>query len=162
MIASRHQVGWLPAVESAPSDDVPPSPAPRSFRLKAREFTVDNVPISTPTSFEPTDVREHFQAAAGALLTPIPPTAKNDVHDLLAANLAAAQAAGLNDVKPVGRRPSRRLRDYLLVAVPVNLTIAGVALFFHSSPVVLVFALAGFVMFNLRLAWSMWVVMDDY
>ena len=149
----------------APPSGSPPDPAPRKFQFKAREFTVDNAPVSTPSASGPTDVREHFRAAAAGNPNLLPPPAtkrENEVHHILRANVAHADSAGLNEVKPVARRPSRRRRDYLIVAGTINLLLGGIALFFRDAPIVLVFALAGFVLFNICLAWSMWVVLDDY
>lgn len=149
--------------EPSPSDPPSESGAPK-FRLKPREFPVANVPVSTPSLFEPTDVQAHFRAAAAGapLVAPVGPTPKNDIHEILRTNLAADEAAGLHAVKPVSPRPSRRRRDYVIVAGSVNLLLFGLALFFRDAPVVLIFVLAAFVLFNLRLAWSMWIVMDDY
>jgi len=152
-------------MDDAPASPVPPEPAPPKFRFKPREFPVENVPVSAPSTQGPTDVQGHFRAAAAGnpSLTPTPgPPPENEIHGILRANVAHAGAAGLNEVKPVARRPSRRLRDYLIVAGAYNLFLGAVAWKFREAPVMLVFVLAAFVLFNLRLAWSMWVVMDDY
>ncbi len=142
--------------------DPPTDGERRAFRFKPREFTTVNPPVSTPSD-TPTDVREHFTLASAKP----PPTAHpvsarttdNEIHAVLRDNLAHADAAGLNDVKPAVRRRSRRLRDYFLVTTLMNAVIAAVA---YLSPGAQLFCLAGAVMFNVSFTWIIWFVMDDY
>lgn len=88
-----------------------------------------------------------------------PRAANNEIHAVLRDNVARASAAGLNDVQPMPRRRSRRLRDYLLVTTLINAGIAAVAWF---SPGAQLFCLAGAVLFNVSFTWIIWAVMDDY
>ncbi len=145
-----------------PPDSDPPR---RKFAFKTPTFPVDNPPASTPSPHGPTDVREHFRHAeairVAAAKNPAP-SRENEVHGILRDNLARADAAGLNDVTPVEKRPNRRLRDYLIVATAFNVPVITLGLIFRQSPVVWVCALAAFVLFNLRLAWILFVVGDKY
>lgn len=151
-----------PSVSDAPHDPLPAGGERPAFRFKPREFTADNPPVSTPSD-TPTDVREHL-----ALTRARPPStggtgaslaADNEIHAVLRDNIAHANAAGLNDLKPVGRRHSRRRRDYLLATTLMNGVIAAVACF---SPGARLFCLVGAMMFNVSFTWILWFVMDDY
>lgn len=140
----------------------PPEPTPAPFRFKPRDFVTDNAPASTPSPQGPTDVRELVRLATlNAPTSPAPP-AENEVHQILRDNVAHASAAGLNDLKPLPKRRSRRLRDYVIVAVAVNLPLGLVGYLFRSNAITLVFVLAAAIMFNLQFAWRVWAIMDDY
>lgn len=145
---------------SEPRDQLPgEEPARREFRLKPREFAVENRPVAEPSAHEPTDVREHF-AVAGTQRSRVPPSPiqPNEVHALLRDNLARADAAGQIELKPAPRRRSRRLRDHLVIALASTLlAIIANAL---TQATLVVFAL--WVFLNVGLAWIMWFVMDDY
>ncbi len=143
------------------------SDPPRKFyKLKPTEFEVVNAPSgSAPVDSTPTHVRGHLRAAnaTGPLPGVRPPTPQeNDVHAMLRANLARADAAGLNDLAPPPKRRSRRKRDYFLVLVPMNLFFGYMALGPSANAVSLVYGLAGIVVGTCGLTWVMWFVMDDY
>lgn len=80
----------------------------------------------------------------------------NDVRAVLRENLTKANTAGLNDVRPPTPRRSRRRRDYLIALLAGNLVL------FLSLLVSPIFAGAGIIIYNVGLAWAVWVVMDDY
>ena len=67
-----------------PSDDPPPV----KHTLTTAKFEAINAPSGTPTP------------------------APTDVYQVLRDNLARENAAGMNAVKPVRKRPSRRKRDF--------------------------------------------------
>jgi hypothetical protein len=83
------------------------------------------------------------------------------VHDILRENRIAEEKSGWGRVKRGGRRRSRRLRDFLLVVIPVDVALV-VYMRFYSSTMTLVYAGAGLTLFTSMLAWVMFVVMDDY
>ena len=112
-------------------------PPPKKFELKAREFE-----------------RLNQKGPAGK-------GAEHDVFAILQQNRSVEQQKGLGEVEIKPTR-SRRRRDYWLVLIAGNLVLAGVAVLGRSNAIVLVYDLAGFVVFNLGLTWVMWFVMDDY
>jgi hypothetical protein len=151
------------------SDAPPPPPGseppPRKFAFKTPTFPVANPPSSTPSPHGPTDVREHFRHAEAirrAVAENPLPARENEVHDILRDNLARADAAGLNEVKPVEKRPNRRLRDYLVLVLAFNVPVVALGIHFRHEPVAWVCLLAGGVLFNIRVAWIIWVVNDRY
>jgi len=110
---------------------------PKKFDLKPREFERLNTP---------------GPAGKGA---------EHDVFAILQQNRSVEKQKGLNEVE-IKETKSRRRRDYWLVLLGGNLLLGGVAVLGRSNAVVLVYDLAGFVIFNLGLTWVMWFVMDDY
>ncbi len=107
----------------------------------------------------PIDLRELVRqgAASGPVLKGNAPANRpNEVHAILRDNLAQANAAGLNDVKPPAPRKSRRKRDYF-----VSLLVGNAALSVGTA-IMPVFGVAGLIIFNCGLTWVMWFVMDDY
>jgi hypothetical protein len=132
-----------PVRPPAPGEEPPTSPSPTPDAVR-------DTPI---------DIRELVRqgAQSGPVLKGNAPANRaNEVHEILRDNLARADAAGLNDVKPVAPRKSRRKRDYFLSLL------AGNAFFIWGLTLNPVFAGAGLVLFNVGLTWVMWVVMDDY
>jgi len=115
----------------------PVDPPPKKYDLKPRKFELLN---------------RKDPAGKGA---------EHDVHTILKQNRAAEQRQGLDEVT-IRPTKSRRKRDYWLLLFSVNTTIATVGWLGRANVVVVVFTLAGFVIFNLGLAWIMWFVMDDY
>jgi hypothetical protein len=86
----------------------------------------------------------------------------NQIHVVLQENLAKANAAGLNDLAPMVKRPSRRKRDFWLVLVPVNAFFAFAAFGPFANPVSFVYGVGGMAFFSAALTWVMFGVMDDY
>jgi hypothetical protein len=84
------------------------------------------------------------------------------VYQVLQDNLARENAAGLNVVKPVPKRPSRRKRDFWLLLVLGNLTIAATVHFAGGNVMSNLFSLAGIILLSVSLTWVMWFAMDDY
>ena len=118
-----------------PSDDDPP---PVKHTLTTAKFETLNEPTVTPTS------------------API------DVHQVLRDNLTRENAAGMNAVKPMPPRPSRRKRDFWLMLVLGNLTIVATVLITRGNTVAVLFGVAGVLCLSVALTWVMWFVMDDY
>ncbi len=122
----------------------------------------DTQPLPDPGIIESDKVRIDVRDLARAAKIPIAssaPTAPkpiNEVHAVLQANLAKANAAGLNDVDLTPKRPSRRKRDYWLAAALGN---AALAVAIMIQPI---YGAAGVIIYNLGLTWTMWFVMDDY
>lgn len=154
------------------------SDPPRVFyTLKPREFERVNAPPGAspsppppaetppPTPTEKIEVRDLYAQAAtpGPLLSHgEKPVAQNEVHVVLNDNLARANAAGLNDLAPKPRRRSRRLRDYLILVVPLD-TFFGVAAFGpYHNPATMAFGVGGLIVTTLGIGWVMFVVMDRY
>lgn len=141
---------------------------PRKFyQLKPKEFEMVNPPASMPPADStPIDVRGHLRAAnAGPLERPKAsrtPAPSNDVHALLRQNQARIAAAGLHEVEPRPRRPSRRKRDYWLLLAVMNGFFGFLAFGPYRNPMTFVYGLAGMIIFTLGLTWVMWFVMDDY
>lgn len=85
-----------------------------------------------------------------------------EVHGLLRENLARANAAGANDLAPAPRRKNRRLRDYLLVLIPVNAFFAFFAFGPTANPITFVYGLGGMAFFTVALTWVMFGIMNKY
>ena len=148
---------------------------PRKFyQLKPKEFELLNDP---PSAFapqarkadpavegRPIDVREIYQQAntAGPVLQKSRPPIANDVHAILADNLARANAAGLNTLAPKPKRRSRRTRDYFLVMIPLNAFLGFAAVGPYANAVTFVYGLAGMILFSIALTWVMFFIVDDY
>lgn len=159
-----------------------PEPPRRFYKLKPTEFERVNsppAPLPTPepapatrppppppTPSERIDVRDLARsAAAGTPLlhgTNAPANRPNEVHAMLRDNLDVANAAGLNDVTPLPKRRSRRLRDYLLLMVPVNAFFAWWAFGPNANAATFVYGLGGMALFSAGFTWVMFFVMDDY
>lgn len=132
---------------SEPGSEPPPSPAAAS------------------AASGPIDVRDLArQAAAGAPLLGHnqPANRPNDVHRMLRENLDQASGAGLNEVAPRPRKPSRRKRDYWVLLVTVNLFFLFWAIGPFANPISLIYAVAGSILFTCGFTWVMFGVVDDY
>jgi predicted phage tail protein len=125
----------MSTVDPLPSDDDPP---PVKHTFTTAKFEALNEPTATPTP------------------------APTDVHQMLRDNLARENAAGMNVVKPVPKRRSRRKRDFWLMLVLGNLAIAATVHLAGGSVMSNLFGLAGIILLSVSLAWVMWFVMDDY
>jgi len=148
-----------------------PEPPRKFYGFKAREFERANAtepakPVSeaSPTSGSespphpagPIDIHELIRSGAGPLPGRQQKIARtNEVHDILRENLARADAAGLNEIKP-RKRWSRRRRDYVItLCVGNSLLLAGAA-------IMPIFGIASMILFNIGYTWITWFVMDDY
>ena len=103
--------------------------------------------------------RVNPESDATATRTAVP---EQDVRAILRDNLDRANAAGLNELKPKARRPSRRKRDYWLLAILGNAFFGGALAHFGLKTIPGLFAFSGIVFFTCALTWVMWVLMDDY
>jgi hypothetical protein len=122
----------------------------------------DASPLSSddPPPVKHTFTTAKFEAVNEPTATPTP--APTDVYQVLQDNLARENAAGLNVVKPVPKRPSRRKRDFWLLLVLGNLTIAATVHFAGGNVMSNLFSLAGIILLSVSLTWVMWFAMDDY
>ena len=150
--------------------DAPPNPPEpetprRAFQFKPPDFERANRPANEDPGSVPIDVKQLYRQAGSPAPVPgavAPSQADNEVHAILRANVARAEAQGLNQVVPQRRRPSRRKRDFWLLFISGNLLVVATVSGLHLNVVTLIFGLSGIVMFSLGLIWVMWVVMDDY
>ena len=142
-----------------------PDPPRKFYGLKAREFERVNKPESDTPGM---NVEEHLRAAAAPPRRREPPLAttpaENDVHDLLRQNVERERAAGLDRLKSMPRRRSRRKRDYLILLL---LGAGGFGYFFltelkDGNAAVLAFSGGGLIFYVIGVTWIMWGVMSDY
>ena len=157
-----------------------PDPPRKFYGFKPSEFEAANEPPRSPSPAADTppapdpgivpvhgdriDVRELARIATGdgpALGPNTVANRPNEVHAILRDNLARANAAGLNDVS-LRQRRSRRLRDYLIAVTLLNGPLGGAVWFFRREPIMLIPIVAAFIFFNIRFAWHVWAIMDDY
>lgn len=182
-----------------------PDPPRKFYGFKPKEFeNVNGVPPAVPEGAPPNPanlgptpdsgritVRDLFNQAqmGGPLLAKDPPPAgpKNDVHAMLAENLARADALGLNDVAPPKYGHHRRRRDYIVLVITGNLFFAviyavemfigfqvqclaarmpnefgNLVRFALTHPASYAMGLVGMVFYTGALTWLMYGVMDDY
>ena len=142
----------------------PPAPEPprREFRFKPTEFEVANRPAGTTPADAPIDVHQLNRLAGSpppAAGTPAP--AENEIHALLRANLAQAEAKGENEVIP-RHRISRRKRDYWLVLISGNGLVVASVLIAQKNFIAMILGLSAMVFFSVALTWIMWFLLDDY
>lgn len=114
-------------------------PKPRQFALKAKEFERVNAPPGTQK-----------------------PSANHDVYALRRQIREREQAAGLDELKPLPPRQSRRKRDYWLLMLLGNGLFGTCAIIGHSNPVVFVSGLGGVIIYSIGLTWVMWFIMGEY
>ena len=142
-----------------------PEPARKFYALKPSEnFERANVPVAEAAD-APTDVRHHLRIAASDRRTTAvnaPAASRNDVHDLLAVNLARETALGLNRVGSKPKRTSRRKLDYWICVIGLNLLVAAIIALEGPNPANLIFGLAAIVLGTVTLTWVMWFIMEDY
>lgn len=141
-------------------------PPPKKHTLKPRDFERVNPPASA--AGPRVDVRDLIgRANAPAPPTPPvsparppspPPAAGNDIHRMLAQNLAAARAAGEHTLAPAPPPSRRRLINYLIALLGVDGAIIGWTLFTHNW----LFALCGVVLWSISLTWITWFVMGRH
>lgn len=86
----------------------------------------------------------------------------NDVHSILRTNQSREAAQGLYDVKAGQRRPSRRLRDYLLLMIGGNGAIALLVVMVGPNILTVMFGLSGMTLLSVSASWIMWVLLRDY
>jgi hypothetical protein len=151
-----------------------PDPPRKFYELKPKEFELLNGPVSAftpqarPTeSTEETrriDVRELYKQAntPGPILQKSRPPMVNEVHAILADNLARANAAGLNTLAPKPKRRSRRMRDYLLVMIPLNAFFGFAAFGPYANAVSFVYGLGGMAFSTVAVTWVMFFIVEDY
>ena len=144
-----------------PDDSDPPR---KFYQLKSAEFErLNEAPRAAglnspapaappvPSTDQPIDVRDLARQANAN--TPIlgvnaPVNRETEVHAMLRENLERADAAGINDVKPVKKRRSRRNRDYWRIMLPVNAFFAFWAFGPYANAVTFVYGLGGMAFFT--------------
>jgi hypothetical protein len=157
-----------------------PDPPRKFYEFKPREFERVNpvVPAAAPlvaspikgtrpvSTSKPITVQDILREANAGRDAPVIGVAtnatKNDVHGHLATNLEKANAAGLNKLKPLEVRPSRRKRDYFILLAVGNPIFAAIVLLGHDVPIVFVCGIAGAAMYNVSITWVMWFIMDRH
>ena len=162
----RKFYGFKPTAFEAANPRPPPAPAPDAPSPPAP----DPGPAAAPGG--PITVRDLNRLAATGLpllRTPAGPTKQNDVHTILRANLAVADAAGLNEVKidPHHRTPhQRRVRRCWILLVAVNVPLGTLAWktshpMTQASAYFFTFAVAGMALFTARLVWKTFFLNTD-
>jgi hypothetical protein len=140
-------------------------PPRKNYGFKDREFQRDN-PLSSEAAPMPTakelammagPVAKHGQAAVGKQKQDDP----NDVYAVLQGNRAIEQKHGLDSVE-IQKIKSRRKRDYWLLMITVESTLAVVAVLGHGNPFVLVGSIAAMGFFGAGITWVMWQIMSKY
>jgi predicted phage tail protein len=119
----------------------------------------DPLAYGDPPPVKHTLTSAKFEALNAPTAATPPPV---DVHQVLRDNLARENAAGMNAVKPVPPRRSRRKRDYWLVLIFGNLAIAATVHLAGGNVVTVVYGFSGIILLSSGLTWVMWFVMDDY
>ncbi len=102
-------------------------------------------------------VAQHGKAAAGAAKADDP----NDVYAVLQGNRSGEKKHGLNEVE-IQQIKSRRKRDYWLLMITVQSTLAVVAVLGRGNPFVLVGSIAAMGFFGAGITWVMWQIMSKY
>lgn len=164
-----------------------PDPPRKLYGFKPRAFAAANAPrpSAPPPASAPLpdpgivrvhdariDVHDlHRAAATGQPLRAAPPspTRENDVHAILRANLAVADAAGLNQVTidPRHRTPhQRRVRRCWILLVAVNVPLGALAWktshpMTQASAYFFTFAVAGIALLTARLVWETFFLNTD-
>jgi hypothetical protein len=84
------------------------------------------------------------------------------VQEMLRANRDRELAVEGKLLKPVGERPNRRRRDYILLSLAGNAFAALAWLLFPGTSLIMASLLGFVVIYNLSLAWVLYGVMDRY
>lgn len=145
---------------SLPFEDNPP---PKTYTLKARTFERIN-PVGGEAQAAP-DAKAICRTASLRGATSVNHALKsepNDVHSILRTNQSREAAQGLYDVKAGQRRPSRRLRDYLLLMIGGNGAIALLVVMVGPNILTVMFGLSGMTLLSVSASWIMWVLLRDY
>jgi hypothetical protein len=148
-----------------PADD--PDPPRKFYEFKPNEFEPVNPLVNAPQPIPPIDVhnllRQANSAKPGGVAQPSPSAQPNEVHALLRLNEVRAKIAGLNELKPMEQRPSRRNRDFWFLVISGNLLLVLIAVQAGiTSPIVFAPAIAGIGMLTFSLYWVMYHIMEDY
>ena len=148
-----------------PADE--PDPPRKFYEFKPNEFEPVNPPTGAPQAIPPVDVHNLLRQAnaskPGGVAKPSPSAQANEVHALLRMNELRAKIAGLNELKPMEQRPSRRKSDFWFLVIAGNLLLGLIAVQVGiSNPIVFASAIAGLGMLSISLYWVMYHIMDDY
>jgi hypothetical protein len=122
--------------------------------------TIDPLSYDDPPPVKHTLSTAKFEAVNGPSTNPT--SEPTDVHQILRANLTRENAAGMNDIKPVRKRGSRRKRDFWTILIGGNLLIAASVGLTRINPVTVIYGFSGIILLSAGLTWIMWFVMDDY
>lgn len=149
--------------EPTPSADEPEAPR-REFRFKPTEFERTNRPLNEDNTAPVVDLRTLYRQANVPPDKPAKsaPPAENEIHQILRANVAKANAQGFNEVEIVEKRTSRRNRDYWLLLIAGDAIIALAMLAFTRNLVAVLGSMAFMLIYTVALTWIMRFVMDDY
>jgi hypothetical protein len=93
---------------------------------------------------------------------PAPGTPNDSVPALLLDQLLREAARGKHDLAPAPRRSRRRVRDYWLLLLLGNGTLAGATVMVGRDPIFLYVGSAVAIFFSVSLTWILWAVMDHY
>ncbi len=144
-----------------------PDPPRKFYEFKPNEFEPVNPLVNAPQPTPPIDVhnllRQANSAKPGGVALPSPSAQTNEVHALLRLNEVRAKIAGLNELKPMEQRPSRRKRDFWFLVISGNFLLVLIAVQAGiTNPIVFAPAMAGIGMLTISLYWVMYHIMEDY
>lgn len=143
----------------------PEDPPRKVYGFKEREFKRDNAPASAaapmPTAGELARMAGDPAPIGRGGATGAKADDPNDVYTALQRNRAHEQARGLDQVE-IRKIKRRKLRDYLLLLVPMETLLCTVTVLGRGNPVVFVSGLAGMVLVFVTVTWIMWQIMDRY
>ncbi|MES1194855.1 MAG: hypothetical protein ABUL65_03100 [Opitutus sp.] len=143
----------------------PDNPPPKVYGFKEREFKRDN---PTGPAAAPMPTAKDLAKMAGAP-TPIgrggATGAKagdpNDVYAALQQNRVVEKQLTGDEIE-IRKVKRRKMRDYLILLLPMEVLLGTVTYLGRGNPVVFVSGLAGMVMIFCSVTWIMWQIMDRY
>lgn len=139
----------LPLADTTPpiaADTAPPIPVAPSAPITVHQLARQAIP-DTDAPF--------LQRSPG-------PAPTSEVHGILRENLNRANQAGANDLAPMPKRSNRRMRDFLVIIIPLNAFFAFWAFGPYSGPITFAYGIGGMAVVTAGLAWVMFGVMDRY
>lgn len=113
-------------------------------------------------AFKPKDFeRVNAPRPEGDAAPPTPPA--NDVFAIREQIRQREIAAGMDELKPLGRpAANRRRRDYWLLLVGGLALIGATAAVVGFNTITVAFAFSGSILYTIGLTWVMWFVMEPY
>lgn len=145
-----------------------PDPPRQMYGFKPREIETVNAPTNEPQPLPPVRIQDLINHAVappkpGATAKPSPLAQDNEVHTMLRANVARDNAAGLNELTPLEKRPSRRKRDFWFMVISMNALLGLIAVSAGiTNPLVFVPAVGAMGMLTAAMYWVMFHLMSDY
>jgi len=118
---------------------------------------------------EITPPRKHYKLRTDERfqrVNPGPSTAENnepiDVYQMRADQQAIEHQAGTDELKPIGKSPSRRRRDFLTLLVANNALFGSLIYFGQDNPFLMGTGLAGMTIGSVGSYWVIYQIMGKY